>query len=306
MTTRREWGDVVWVDVENPTAKEIRSLIDEWHIPPEVGEELSRPSWRPRAERYGEMIHATLHFPIPRRKKDSTAETDDEIDFIVGRRFISTVRYRSNEALYHLGKEVEAAALSKKPSPHGGGSDRFARILRVLYDMQFSELGENTERLGKIEKEIFRGNERAMVEPLSEAGRELLDMQRATSFHKELLESFARAAAAIGENSGTTHTRMLLSELMRLEFAIRRNLDLLSELRETNNSLLNARESATMRVIAVVAFLTLPASILTNFFQMGTSNTPLVGIQYDWFIITGITLAITVALVILAKIKKWF
>jgi len=305
MTTRKELGDVVWIDAESPTAKEIRALIDEWYIPPAVGEELSRPSWRPRSERHGEMIYTTLHFPIPRRKKDTAKDTVDEIDFVVGKRFIITVRYRHNESFYKLGKEIDAAILVKKPTQRSSGPERFIHILRALYEALFVELGENTERLGKIEKEIFRGNERAMVEPLSEAGRELLDTQRALSFHKEIIESFLRASAAIGVEN-VTHTKILLNDLIRLEFVNRRNLDLLSELRETNNSLLNAREMATMRVIAVIAFLTLPASILTNFFQMSTAETPIVGIRYDWFVITGITLAITIFLFLIAKKQKWF
>jgi len=292
------------VDMENPTAREIRALIDERQVPPAVGEELIRPTWRPRAERHGDLIHLTLHFPISRRRKDNTTDTDDEIDFLVGKHFVATVHYRHNDALYRLGKEVDAAALLKR-GVGGSGPELFVHITRALYDALFVELGENTTSLGHIEQGVFRGDARAMVGALSEAGRELLDMQRAISFHKELMDSFGRAAAALGGEGGLAPTRHLLSDIARLEFAIRRNMDLLSELRETNNSLLNARETATMRVIAVIAFLTLPASVLTNFFQMATDNTPLIGLPYDWFLITGITLVLTVLLLFIAKKQKW-
>lgn len=304
MTTRREWGGVLWLDAENPTAKEIRALVEEFKVPPEVGEELVRPTWKPRAERHGESIHVTLHFPIARRKKSETGDTDYEIDFVVGRRFLATVRYHASDVFYQIGKKAETAALVEK-THNGHGVVLFTRIIGTLYDALFADIGSSTERLGKIEREVFSGKERAMVEPLSEAGRELLDIQRAVSFHKELLESFNRAAAAAYGGEVGAAARPLLSDLARLEFAVRRNLDLLSELRETNNSLLNARETAVMRVIAVVAFLTLPASIITNFFQMSTAYTPLVGSPNDWLYITGASVGLTVLLLAIAKTKKW-
>lgn len=306
MITRREWERVLWVDAENPTASEIRALVDEFNFPPSVGDELMRPTWKPRADRHGETVYVTLHFPIPRRKKEKTEDTEDEIDFIVARHFFITVRYRHNDAIYQLLKQADAAALVKA---HAGASSSgpalFAGTVKKLYEHLFEDVANNSRRLTDIERDIFRGKEREMVAPLSEVGRELLDIKRAISFHKDLLESFSRTASAVFGAESAVFARHLGSEVTRLEFAVQRNLDLLSELRESNNSLLNARETATMRVIAVVAFLTLPASIITNFFQMSTINTPLVGSPNDWLIITGMSVGLTVLLILIAKTKKW-
>ncbi|TSC83443.1 MAG: magnesium transporter [Parcubacteria group bacterium Gr01-1014_17] len=283
MTTRREWEGVLWVDAENPTASEIRALIEEFNLPPAVGE------------------------PIPHRKKEKTEDTEDEIDFIIARRFFITVRYRHNDALYQLLKHADTAALVKAhTSAPSSGPALFAGTVKKLYERLFADVTDNSRRLTDIERDIFRGKEREMVAPLSEVGRELLDIKRAISFHKDLLESFSRIASAAFGAENAAFARHLGSEVTRLEFAVERNLDLLSELRESNNSLLDARETATMRVIAVVAFLTLPASIITNFFQMTTISTPLVGRTDDWFIITGMSVGLTVLLLLIAKTKKWF
>ncbi len=307
MMTRRDWGGVSWVDAERPTAKEIRALVDEFNLAPIVGEELSRPSWKPRADRHGEVVHLTLHFPIPRRKKEKTEDTEDEIDFIIGRRFFITARYRHNDALFELLKHADAAALLKtRPSRVTDSVALFASVVTKLYDHLFVDLGENSKRLAEIERDIFKGQEREMVAPLSEAGREILDIKRALSFHKDLLESFAHAALAAFGADEAGHARRLVGELARLEFVVQRNLDLFSSMRETNNSLLNARETATMRVVAVIAFLTLPASIITNFFQMSMRGTPLTTHPNGWLIVTGMSLGLTALLILIAKTKKWF
>jgi Mg2+ and Co2+ transporter CorA len=79
-----------------------------------------------------------------------------------------------------------------------------------------------------------------------------------------------------------------------------------SELRETNNSLLDTRETETMKRLTIVAFLTLPASVIANFFQMGTFHTPIVGMPNDWLIITLIMFSGTVCLFAWGKWKKWY
>ena len=120
------------------------------------------------------------------------------------------------------------------------------------------------------------------------------------------MESFAHAALAAFGADEAGHARRLVGELARLEFVVQRNLDLFSSMRETNNSLLSARETATMRVVAVIAFLTLPASIITNFFQMSMRGTPLTTHPNGWLIVTGMSLGLTALLILIAKTKKWF
>ena len=145
-----------------------------------------------------------------------------------------------------------------------------------------------------------------MVIKLSEVSRELLGVKRATSLHKEILESFDSAARRFFGENFSFHTQAIIGEYYKVDNAIRGALDSIAELRETNNSLLNTKETETMKMITVVAFLTLPVSVITNFFQMTTVNTPIVGQTNDWLIVTAISLTSTLLLVILAKVKKWF
>ena len=60
------------------------------------------------------------------------------------------------------------------------------------------------------------------------------------------------------------------------------------------------------RRIAVASLLTLPASIITNFFQMSMEGVPLMGHPQGWLIVTGMSLLLTVLLVLIAKTKRWF
>jgi len=78
-----------------------------------------------------------------------------------------------------------------------------------------------------------------------------------------------------------------------------------AELRETNNSLLSTKQNEIMKVITIIAFIFLPFSIITGFFQMNTTNTPLIGGPNDWVIVVGTEILVAVVLFTIAKVKKW-
>ncbi len=60
-----------------------------------------------------------------------------------------------------------------------------------------------------------------------------------------------------------------------------------------------------MKTLTIIAFLALPFTIITGFFQMNTSGTPIIGSNNDWGIIVAVELCAMVILFIFAKMKKW-
>lgn len=308
MTTRREWGGVLWVDAERPTPKEVRELVEEFSLSPIIGEELARHSWRPAAERLGSAVHLTLHFPPA--PKHHGKNIDDEIDFVISDRLVLTVREGHNDALYRFGKEVEVASLRTNAHRDGAaeradGAMFFCALLRKLYESYFAAFEQNTAHLARIESEIFRGKEKEMVAPLSTVGRELLDAKRALSFHTSVLASFRRIAPALFHTSVETQLRSVFNDQARLAFIVDRNMDLLSELRETNTALLSTKQNEIMKVLTIMAFVTFPLSLIASIFGMNTEILPIVGAPNDFWIVIGIMATLTFIFFLFFKKNKW-
>ncbi|MEK9185922.1 MAG: CorA family divalent cation transporter, partial [Patescibacteria group bacterium] len=76
------------------------------------------------------------------------------------------------------------------------------------------------------------------------------------------------------------------------------------ELRETNNSLLSTKQNETMKMLTIIAFVTLPASLIASIFNMSTSL-PLVGQPYDFEIVVTMMIFASACTFLLFKYKKW-
>jgi len=306
MILRYAYKNITWVDLERPTQEELRQIVAEWGIHPLVAQELIGKSLRPKVELYPNFIYLIIHLPIIRRKNFQRLIEQQEIDIIIGKNFIITSRQDPIDSLQQFSKLFEVNSILDRGDMAEHAGFVFFYMIRALYESLTHELESVTDTIRDIEDNIFKGKERAMVIKLSEVSRELLGVKRATSLHKEILESFDSAARRFFGENFSFHTQAIIGEYYKVDNAIRGALDSIAELRETNNSLLNTKETETMKMITVVAFLTLPVSVITNFFQMTTVNTPIVGQTNDWLIVTAISLTSTLLLVILAKVKKWF
>ena len=306
MVLKRTHRNLTWIDLECPTNEEVREVMKDYNIHPLVAEELVGPSLRPKVEVYDDFIYLILHFPVIRRKHGKRFVEQQEIDFILGKNFIITSRYGAIESLHQFSKLFEVNSILDRSGMGDHAGFVFFSMIRILYDALSRELDFMSDSIRDIEERIFKGHERAMVVRISEVSRDLLDFKRATSLHKEILESFEVAARRFFGDGFDHHIRSIIGEYYRIHNHIESNRESLGELRETNNSLLDARETETMKMITIVAFLTLPASIITNFFQMSTVSTPIVGVQGDWLIITSVCVISTIFLLVLAKIKRWF
>lgn len=300
--TKHEHRSLVWVDLESPTQEEIRSIADEYNLNPLVVHELSAPTLKPKVDLYQNFIYLILHFPRLRRNKE---EQDQEIDFIIGKKFLITVRYGTSETLHYVSKMFEASATLNKGNfgPHAGFI--FFFLVSKLYESLTHELASVRESLRSIEDRIFNGEERDMVVCLSKVSRDLLYFKRSLSLHRDVLESFEIAGKKLLGEGFAFHLRTLIGDYYRVEHAVESNVAFLAELRETNNALLTTKQNEIMKTLTILAFIALPATTVLSLFQIDTVSRPIVGLPLDFWILTVMVGCIAFGLYTWFRYKKW-
>ncbi len=302
MLTKHTHRGLVWIDLESPSQDEIRSVANEYHLNPLVVHELSAPSLKPKVDLYDNLIYLILHFPRARRTAE---EHDQEIDFILGKKFLITVRYGASETLHLVSKIFDASAVLDKGSfgPHAGFI--FFFLLGKLYEALLYELSAVGESLRSVEERIFGGEEREMVLGLSEISRGILYFKRSLSLHRDVLESFEIAGKKFFGEEFAFHLRALTGDYYRVEHAVEGNAAFLSELRETNNALLSTKQNEIMKTLTVLAFIALPATTVLSLFQIETASRPIVGMPFDFWLLALMVGGIAFGLFTWFKYRKW-
>lgn len=303
MLLRHTHPDGVWVDLERPTEDELHFVAREFGISERIEAELISPSPSALAAFDGEVGVLILHFPA---HDGSNAPHSQEIDFIVGRRFIITVRYEVVAPIREVQKLLETEELLS-----GASSLAPAVLLEVLFAHLYAAVRSYLEnlasRLERVERLMFEGNERASVRALSDLSREFLHLEAFIAHQEEPLARFLRMLgerAFFGPSFEERAARLSAERLAALA-AIRTHRAMASELRETNAALLGLRQNEVMKTLAVVNVIVLPLELIAFIFGMHALGTPLADNPNAFWIIAGSMAAIVLILTAYFVRKRW-
>ena len=302
MHARRQYGGITWVDLESPHALEVRQVAGEFGIAEHVAEELLLPSARQRAEIYPQYSFVVMHFPAI---KHSHKERQQEIDFIIGRNFLVTVRYETIDPLHKFSKVLDVnATLKVEPLPEHAGH-LFFDALTKLYRSVEHEVESIRGQLSQIEEHIFSEREVEMVIEISKAARALITLRQTIEPHREVLRMLeANGGRLFGEHF-LPFLRALSLEYYRVHNHVMRATDFLHELRETNNSLLTTKQNETMKTFTILAFTTFPLTLIAALFSTRAEGMPFIHNPQGFWIIVAFMLLTAGSLFAYFKGKKW-
>jgi magnesium transporter len=302
MHSRHEHSGLVWIDLESPTRDEVQALIDEFSIEPRVAEELLLPATKPHVDFHASYVYLILHFPALRH---SHKHRGQELDFVIGRNFLVTTHYEAIDPVHNFSKvfEVNSALETGKVGNHAGYI--FYALLKRLYKGVEHELEFIKRDLTTIEEHIFSGDEVLMVESLSRAARDLLNLRQILEPHREVLHTLESEGANFFAGDFSVQLRALSNEYYKVHNHIMRLTEQLHELRETNNSLLSTKQNETMKVFTIMAFTTFPLTLFATLFAIPAESTPILGRENDfWILVSCMAFAVSLMLMFFKR-KKW-
>ncbi len=301
MLTRYGQKNAVWIDLVQPTPAEVRGLMHEFGIDPLIAEELLVPSFKSKVERRGDVIYVILHFPILRGMGQ---RQEQEIDFVVGKEFLITTRYGSVDPLHALAQAFEVNTVLGRPIAHLNGGHLFTSITRALYEALVGQCQTVGRKLQDIEDRIFQGGERQMVIELSQTGRIIHDFREALAPHREMLISIEPVASRTFGPEFTYYLRDLQGAEERVEHTLDNLYSSLTELRETNNSLLSTKQNEIMKTLTVTAFVFLPLTFIGQLFGMSIP-VPLMAAPYGFWIVLSVMGIVALSIFFYFKRKGW-
>ncbi len=304
MINKYKNNSIVWIDVMNPTIDEIRTLVQEYNINPDVARELQLPTYKEKIVMYKDYIYLVLHFPALRHthKIDTI---DQEIDFVVGNNFILTTRYESIDALERFSKSFELNKILNKGLMDDNAGFVLYYIVKELYGAMSDEVDSINDVLGEIDRGIFKGKEKDMVSKISEVSRDLISINHVILTHKDVLMSLKDSGVKLFGKNFTENFLKIINEYHRIEKILQNSIEFLRELRNTNDSLLTTKQNETIKALTFMTFLSLPFAIIANLFSMNTVNAPIIGNQHDWSILLVIQLVVVAFSYMYAKWRKW-
>ncbi|MFZ2522589.1 MAG: magnesium transporter CorA family protein [Minisyncoccia bacterium] len=306
MITRHKYRGETWIDIDSGTSEEIHKLMDEYNIHPFVAKELTSVTPKPRIEFHDKYVYCILHFPAWKHTHESN-HRNQEVDFIISRDVLITARYDTIDALHRFSKDLEVEEILDKQGDmqYGHSHHLFMNMLRGLYNGLFEELAYIDDMTENITSKIFKGKEREMVIKISEVTRTLLNFKRVTDLHQEILEALKHRGEEIFGKEFSNEVESIILEYLKINTTIRSNLEVLHELRDTNNSLLTTKQNEIVKQLTVLGFVILPLNLIAWMFAMRVDGLPFLNNPNGFLIVLVIMIASASIALAYAKHKKW-
>ena len=191
MISKYTYNGIDWIDLQSPTKEEVAMLVEQYDILPMVAEEFITETVRSKVDVYENLIYLVLHFPVSRHNRNEN--TEQEIDFVVGKNFLITIHYELINPLHEFFKKFEVNSLLKKKEREDHAGFLVYHISKELYRNVTKDLDTINPELKEIELGIFEGKERDTVKIISDVNRKILNFKQAMRFHYETLKSFESA-----------------------------------------------------------------------------------------------------------------
>jgi Mg2+ and Co2+ transporter CorA len=305
MVSRYEYQGGVWIDLEKPSGEEVRDILREFAISERLGTELLSPTPVPLSASDASTALLVLHFPAP-RLEDELRHRSQEIDFIVGRQCIITVRYELVAPLHHLKKVLDTEATIA-----GSSSVTTDVLLELLFAHMYASIREHLHvdaaRLSHLEQEMFSGRERNTVMAISDLNRDFLHLEATLVNHEETLSRFLKGLVErkFFGTSFVERMQRILAERSHTAHLTRTYRAVAAELRETNMALLETRQNDIMKTLTTITVVVLPLELISFIFAMHMPGTPLENDPFAfWKIFAAMMTACGLAIIYLVR-KRW-
>lgn len=295
-------GKIKWINIKEPNADDILKIQKMYNLHPLVIEEFSTPTIRPKATEYDNCLHLAVHIPL----YDTGAKTTypAEIDIVVCQDTLITAHdkdiFQLTEFFDLLKKNQAKREIYMNRSP----GKLLHYILEMLLESCFPKLDHVSEKLDKIEEEIFAGHEKEMVIEISVVKRDILNFRRTLKPQRTVFDSLAQKDYKFIDSSLRPYFQDLVGTNIRIWNNLESNKETIESLEATNNSLLSNKLDMTMKVLTIFSAVLLPLTVYSNILAMSASI-PFGTNPHGFWIHLGIMMIIGLFTITLFKFKKW-
>jgi len=296
--------NLTWVDVVDPKKEDIEYLKSlDFH--PLVLNELLVPTLRPKVEQYDNYLYMVLHFPIYHPKEKTSKSM--EVDFLITRYAVITVRYGKIEPLQEFWKKCEIGEVESQ-FQYSAASLLYC-MLQELNKFSLRQIDHITKKIDAIEKAVFEenrlGNEEKLVEDITVIRRDILDFRKAIKPQDTILESLKVRGMEFFGKLTKPYFSDIIGDSMRVWELLENHKETIESLQEANDSLLSHRTNRIMKLITLFAVIVFPLTLFATLFSMRAENVPIVGMKNDFWIIIGIMMIGMITMLTVFKKKKW-
>jgi magnesium transporter len=299
---RSDKGLFLWVDLDNPTADEIKSLLEGvFHFHPLAIEDCVQPNSLPKVEDYEDYLFIVTHaVDFSRTDKFNTTE----LDLFLGRDYLVTFHPAPLRSVSTL---IDRFHKSAGVGPRG--PDRIAHtLIDLLVDNYAPVIDELRAELEELEEHVLAKESvhKTLVNELLHVRGDFTRLRTIVRPQRDVIERLARGDSKLIRPKLLPYFRDLRDNLARLEDTVAGYHERLMMAFDIYLNKAGFEANEGIKFLTALTAVTLPAVLVSGWFGMNFQHMPELQSPHGYLYAWALTLVSTALMVIYLKKKKWF
>ncbi len=264
----RAAGEILWLDVEQPSEDELLLLEAELTLPALAVDEVRAAHQRPKVNQYEDCV-LIVHYAARYAPGDESLSFS-EIDLFVGRDYVLTVRPRPAFDDAALRRDLTAT----EGRPLRNSSALAYAVLDHIVDAYFDVSEEIEARIETIDERVWDGLTSDDLARAFALRRDLVRFRRVIAPLRELLTIVVRRERGVFDDTMDHHLRDLYDHVVTVHEEIEMSRDLLASALDGHLSVVSNRMNETvLKVSAWAAIIAVP-TVIASIYGMNFVDMP--------------------------------
>jgi magnesium transporter len=259
---------LLWLDVVDPTAEDIRLLAEEFSFHPLAIEDITRRHQRPKVDFYEGVIFVV--FSAMRSMSDGSLGLT-EIDVFVGPNYVVTihegelillseVRDRWRRNVDEIGKRSAALLLYS--------------ILDAIVDGYFPCIDDLSDRIEDLEASIFENFDVKTQQEIFRLKKDLLGVRRMIAPERDVLNVLVRRDSPIFDEATIVYFQDIYDHILRVTDAVDTYRDLMSSALDAYLSVTSNRLNQVMKTLTASSIILMSMTLVASVYGMNFIHMP--------------------------------
>jgi magnesium transporter len=270
------WGDLTWVDIEQPTEEITRFLTEKYNFHPMDIEDALSLRQLSKVEEYPTYLFVIFH--LLKYDKTTKVSVRKQWSAFLGDKYLVTLHPPELNALNELFHECELSEDNRNEYFSQGSGYLLYQILDRALDSYFPILDKIMNLTDAIEDNVFNEGIEAAQE-LSTLRRDIITQRRVMFPTRTLLVELEKKIKRFSKIDLTVYFSDLMDHMNKICETLDENTDIIEVFKDADYLLSSYRANRGIRVVVVMLALGLPSAIVfglydiyASFFKAGTTS----------------------------------
>ena len=294
-------GAVVWADVAEPTEADGAVLRDSFHLHELPVEAALQRETQPKVESFGRYLYLVLHginFQAAEHKFETT-----ETDFFVSSNFLVTIHDGQRRSIAHIGQLCARSSHVLAEGPIA----LLHRIVDTMVDGYRPEVDELEGRLDEIEKCVIEAPTESLTGDILAIKHDVTSLRRIVIPQRDVVGRLARREFDLIGQEMAYRFRDVYDQFAHMADDAIVFQDRVTGIFDAHLASVSNRLASVSKVLAVIAALFGPLTVITGLFGMNVPLPTLLGNpQYQFWEIIGMMLLSSAVLFAWFRKSGWW